>query len=138
MNMKTTNQSRTRLVPLAGLALALGVGGLTSGCLAVAAGAGAGAAVAYRMGRLDSTVASNVTKASQATSDALTQLQLAKVSESHDALSAVFVARTSSDQKIEVKLSALGDATTKVEIRVGVFGDEPMSMKILEQIKAGV
>jgi hypothetical protein len=43
-----------------------------------------------------------------------------------------------SDTKIEIKLSKQADNTTKVEIRVATFGDEPMSRAILDCIKANL
>ena len=62
----------------------------------------------------------------------------AKVSENKDALKAVLVARTAMDKKIEITISNSGKKLTNIKIRVGVFGDEQLSMSILDKIKAGL
>jgi hypothetical protein len=74
----------------------------------------------------------------KATSRTIEQLKFAKIAESADALSARFTARTAQDKKIEIVLTKVGEDLTKVEIRVGVFGDEDVSMTILSKIKANL
>ncbi len=111
---------------------------VNSGCVAVAAGAGAGAAVAYVRGQLDATLSADFDKAVDATNRAIQQLQYAKVSEHKDALVDTLVARNADDKKIEVRLETVSRGVTKVRIRVGVFGDEPTSIAILEKIKANL
>lgn len=115
-------------------ALAIG----TSGCLAVAAGAGAGAAVAYVRGELTATLSSNYDAVTEATNRAIEQLQFAKVSERKDALLDVIVARNAADKKVEIRLENTARDLTKVRIRIGVFGDEALSMAILDRIKANL
>lgn len=106
-----------------------------SGCVVAAVGAGAGA-VAYIRGELETTLDSSLTNTLKASDRAIKQLEFAKVSEKKDALSANLVARTAQDKKVEIDLIKVGDKVTKVKIRVGVFGDEAVSMAILEKIKA--
>ncbi|MFI5337460.1 MAG: DUF3568 family protein, partial [Opitutales bacterium] len=118
--------------------LAFGLAGIMSGCAAVAVGAGTGAAVAYKMGKLESTVPATLPAMVKATDGAIVQLQLAKVSESKDALGANITARTALDKKVEITLSRQTDQTTQVGIRVGIFGDEQASLKILDQIKSSL
>ena len=108
-----------------------------SGCVVAAVGAGAGA-VAYIRGELEATLDSSLNVAVKATNRAIGQLEFAKVSEKKDALSANLIARTAQDKKIEIDLIKVGDQVTKVKIRVGVFGDEAVSMAILEKIKAAL
>lgn len=110
----------------------------TSGCLAVAAGAGAGTAVAYVRGQLETNVAANFDQTVGAANQALQQLGIAKVSERKDALIDTIVARNAADKKIEIRLENLAQGLTKVRIRVGVFGDEALSMAILDKIKANL
>jgi hypothetical protein len=112
--------------------------GLTPGCVAVIAGTGAGAAVAYSMGRLDTVVSADLVRTEKATDAALAQLQFSKISEKSDALVAVFIARTSEDKRIRIELSKEGDQVTRIWIRVGVFGDEAVSLAILDKIRAGL
>lgn len=102
-----------------------------------AVGAGAGA-VAYIRGELEATVDSSLNATLKASDRAISQLEFAKVSEKKDALSANLVARTAQDKKVEIDLAKVGDKVTKVKIRVGVFGDEAVSMAILDKIKQGL
>lgn len=108
-----------------------------SGCVAAAVGAGAGA-VAYIRGDLEASLDASLSVAARATDRAISQLEFAKVSERKDALTANFIARTAQDKKIEIVLTKVGDKVTKVKIRVGVFGDEAISLAILDKIKQGV
>ncbi len=117
---------------------ALAVLGTTSGCVAIVAGAGAGAAVAYVRGDLDSTLDGSVEKALGGVNKAITQLQFAKVSENKDALQAIVVARNAADKRIEIRVEKLTDTSSKVKIRVGTFGDEALSLTILEKIKSNL
>jgi hypothetical protein len=112
--------------------------GATSGCLAVAAGAGAGAAVAYVRGELRVTLPSNYEATSRATNRAIEQLQFTKVSERKDALLDLIEARNAADKKIEIRLENTARELTKVRIRIGIFGDEALSMAILDKIKANL
>lgn len=109
---------------------------LSSGCLLLAAGAAGAGTVAYVRGELAASLGSELSAVVKATSRSIEQLKFAKISESADALSARFTARTAQDKKIEIVLTKIGENLTKVEIRVGVFGDEDISMTILSKIKA--
>ena len=131
--MKTT-PFLLRITALLALAGALA---LNSGCVAVAVGAGAGA-VAYIRGELEATLEGSLGASVRATDRAISQLEFAKVSEKKDALSANFVARTAQDKRIEIVLTKVGASVTKVKIRVGVFGDEAVSLAILDKIKSGI
>jgi hypothetical protein len=108
-----------------------------SGCLAVAAGAGAGA-VAYVRGELEANLSNDYDKVVNAARSAIKDLEFAKVSENKDALKAELVARTAMDKKVVISISNSGKKLTNIKIRVGVFGDEPLSMSILDKIKASL
>src|ERR1700712_798581 len=108
-----------------------------SGCLAVAAGAGAGV-VAYVRGDLQTTLASDYNSVVDGTRNAITGLEFVKVSDNKDAFRAEIIARTALDKKIEISLTNAGKNLTNIKIRVGVFGDEQLSLAILEKIKAGL
>ena len=133
--MKTSFLSR--IVALLAIMLGLVTLGLSSGCVVVAAGAGAGA-VAYVRGDLATTLAAGLHRTVQASRSAIQQLAFAQVSEKSDALNGVIIARTAEDKKIEIKLERTGDNLTKIKIRVGVFGDEALSMALLDKIKANL
>jgi len=109
----------------------------TGGCLAAAAGAGAGA-VAYIRGDLEATLPNDFTTVVAATKESIEQLEFAKVSENKDALKAVLVSRTALDKKVEITLTNVGKKQANVKIRVGIFGDEQLSLAILDKIKSNL
>lgn len=121
-----------RMVVAVGLT---GVAVVQSGCLIVAAGAAAAGTVAYVRGELQASLANPYADVIKATGKGLEKLQFRKISEKGDALKTVIVARTGSDKKVEITVKKVTDSVTKVEIRVGVFGDETLSMTILDNIK---
>ena len=108
-----------------------------SGCIAVAAGAGA-SAVAYVRGELDTNLSFDYNKVVDSSRSAIKDLEFAKVSENKDALKAVLVARTAHDKKVEITITNSGKKLTNIKIRVGLFGDEALSMSILDRIKSGI
>lgn len=110
-----------------------------SGCVAVvAAGAAGAAAVAWVRGELQTTLPAHLDRSYAAAKEAVEDLQFVKVSEKKDALLGVVVARNAADKKIEIKLENLAGNVTKVGIRVGVVGDQELSLAILEKIKANL
>lgn len=128
----------SRPLALAALVVALAVLPWQSGCVAVVAAGAAGTGVAWYNGRLESTLGSDYNRVLNATRSALTQLEFAKVSENKDALKDKFIYRTGQDKKVEVTVTKITETTTKVEIRIGFFGDEPMSITVLERIKSNL
>ena len=131
------NKSRFLLRALAALVVTA-VLALHSGCLAVAAGAAGAGTVAYVRGELSVSLDQNFDRTVYATQRAIEDLKFAKISDKQDALMAVIVARTAEDKKIEIRVSSVSAAQTKVQIRVGVFGDEALSQRILEKIRANL
>jgi len=123
---------RTKRVLLAILLVCTAVSG--GGCLLVAVGAGAAGTVAYLSGDLKAVESRSLEDVYQATFKALEQLELMPTKESKDALSAVVVARDAQDKKITIKLHAPAEGSTKISIRVGVFGDETKSRLIYQKI----
>ncbi len=110
-----------------------------SGCVAVvAAGAAGAAAVAWVRGELQTTLPANLDRSFNATKAAVEDLQFVKVSERKDALLGVIVARNAADKKIEIQLENMAGNVTKVGIRVGVVGDQELSLAILDKIKANL
>jgi len=111
---------------------------MVSGCVAVVAGAGAGAAVAYVRGDLEATLDTGLGPSLRAANQAIGQLKFAKISEKEDALLAIVVVRNAADKKIEIRLEKQSAALTKIKIRVGMFGDEALSMAVLEKVRANL
>jgi hypothetical protein len=119
------------------LAALLGVAVGSSGCLAVVVGAGAAGTVAYLAGDLKAEDAHGIDAVYAAARKALDDLELSIIEgkTSKDALSATIVARDAQDKQVEIKLAATTTGTTKISIRVGLFGSETKSRLIYEQIR---
>lgn len=107
-----------------------------TGCVVVAAGAVGAGAVAYVRGELESSIEANLDTVYAATQRALTNLEFAKIDERKTGLDAHLVRRTALDKRVEVKLTKITERLTKVEIRVGMVGDQQLSLTILDKIKA--
>src|SRR5574341_485332 len=109
---------------------------LSCGCVALLVGGGVGAGtVAYLRGELKSTEEASIDKTWQAAQEAIKDLEFVVTSKEEDAASAKLIARNAGDKKIEIGLKKVSDHLTRVTIRVGVFGDEPLSRLILERLK---
>jgi Protein of unknown function (DUF3568) len=114
--------------------LSAGATGLLHGCLLAAVGLGAAGTIAYVKGDLETTEPERLDVVYDATLKALGDLELKVTTKSKDASSAVIVARDAEDEKTTVKLKAATENTTKVFIRVGVFGSEAKSRLLYQQI----
>lgn len=124
---------RVRLV--AGL-LALAALPWMTGCVVVAAGAVGAGAVAYVRGELASSLEGDLDAVYQAAQRALVKLEFAKIEERKSGLDAQLIHRTALDKRVEIKLEKVTDRLTKVKIRVGVVGDQELSLALLEKIRA--
>ena len=107
---------------------------VAQGCLVAAVGAGAGT-IAYIKGDLEVVESKNIDVVYEATEKAVEQLGLNVSKKTKDALSATIVARDAQDKKVTIKLKATTENTTKISIRVGIFGSETKSRLIYEQIR---
>lgn len=133
--MQSANGSVRRL--LVALGLGLVAAGLT-GCVAVVAAGAAGTGVAWYSGRLEANLDHDLDTVFAASQKALTRLEFANISHKTSRVDARLVSRTALDKKVEITLQKVTDRSTKVMIRVGVFGDETLSMSILDKIKAAL
>lgn len=106
-----------------------------SGCFLVLVAGSAVAGTAFVLGKLESTLDGNLSQTDTAVSKALKKLELISINHSKTALEATHTSRNSKDEKITIDLEKLTEKTTKVFIKVGTFGDEAMSHRILEKIK---
>jgi hypothetical protein len=106
-----------------------------SGCIMTAAGAGV-STVTYARGELEANLDSEYSKVVEAAHTAVADLEFTRISENKDALKAVLISRTTMDKKIEITLANSGKKLTNIKIRVGVFGDQELSMAILEKVKS--
>ena len=117
------------------LVLLAGVGVFVSGCLVAAVGVGAAGTVAYVKGDLEAVEAAKLDNVYKATEKALDALELKVIEKRKDELSGKFIVRDAQDKKITIGLTATAEGTTKLSIRVGLFGSEEKSRLIYEKIK---
>ena len=132
-----------RLVYLGLAALLL----VNAGCLVVAAGAAVGGAAAaagyaYYNGCLYRDYPASLGDSLAAVRTSLSELQFPVLKEEADGGSAVVVTRTADGSKVRIHLDLVPSripveaSATRVSIRVGAFGDEPVSVRILDQVSA--
>ncbi len=109
---------------------------INSGCPALLLGGAAGAgSVAYITGELKSTEEVSMSRAWRATQKTMKDLGFAITSMEKDAFYGEITARGAGDKKVKVKLERQSDKLTAIKIRVGMFGDETLSMQILNNIR---
>ncbi len=116
------------------MVLLVGATALIEGCVVAAVGAGAASTVAYVRGDLEAVESKKLDVVYEATLKAVDELELNVTKKTKDALSAVIVARDAQDKKITIKLSATTENTTKLSIRIGLFGNETKSRLIYQKI----
>lgn len=115
--------------------LLVGMAVFGQGCVAVAVGVGAAGTVAYVRGDLESVESENIEAVYEATQKALEELELRVTKKTKDAMTATITIRDAEDKKITIKLDSTAENTTKLSIRVGVFGDERKSRLIYQKIR---
>jgi len=108
---------------------------LVEGCVVAVVGGGAAGTVAYIRGDLEAVEAKDIGTVYKATEKALEELGLVVSKKTKDALSAKIIARDAQDKKITIKLNATTEETTKLSIRVGMFGKETKSRLIYQKIR---
>lgn len=107
---------------------------LVQGCVAAAVGAGAAGTVAYVKGDLEAIEPKDIDTVYAAATKALEELELSVTKTTKDALGAVIIAHDSRDKKIKVTLKATTENSTKISIRVGLFGSKTKSNVIYQKI----
>jgi len=108
---------------------------LNNGCMIAAVGIGAAGTVAYVRGDLESIESESIDVLYEATLKALKELELLPTRKSKDALGAEIVTYDAQDKKITIRLKSAADKTTKLSIRIGVFGSETKSRLIYQKIR---
>jgi RNA binding exosome subunit len=107
-----------------------------SGCPAfLIGGAAGGGAVGYFGGELKSTEEVSLNRAWNATQQAMKDLGFTITSKEKHALNSQLIAKGAANKRIKIKLNKQSNMLTEIRIRVGTFGDESLSLKILERIK---
>ncbi len=109
-----------------------------AGCVAVVAGGAAAGTTAYVMGELRTQVEASAADLRKAIPAAGKELNLREISAEADQLTGKYVFRTGTDEKITITYEVVTDNLAKLDIRVGTFGDEALSRRILRAIEKGL
>ena len=127
---------RTVRGPVLALSLSLVAAGCTSAGVALATGAAAGAAaIAYVQGDLETELEGSTADVASATGKAFEAMELSLVSSEVGEVDARLEATTARERSVVVHLTGLEDGGTRISIRVGTFGDERVSRRLLERIQ---
>ena len=107
-----------------------------SGCAALLVGAGAGTAGAiWYKGKLQETVSASVPRVHQAIKSGLRDLNIKITEDKFDNLTAEVRGVLADDRKVSIDAESVNSSSTKLSIRVGVFGDKDLSQSISDAIK---
>ena len=110
-----------------------------SGCGAmIVGGAAAVGTVAYFQGDLHAVLEGSLKQSVKAVDAAILRTGVDTITRSVDNLGGYYDLRTHQEDKVSITLKKVDRRTTNVLIRVGLFGDETLSHKILEEIKKGI
>jgi hypothetical protein len=107
---------------------------LLEGCIVAAVGLGAGT-IAYVRGDLQAVESASIDDVYEATLKALKELELLPTRKTKDALGAEIITYDAQDKKITIRLKSAAEGTTKLSIRIGVFGSETKSRLIYQKIR---
>ncbi len=105
------------------------------GCVALLIGGAAGAGgVIWIKGKLQEEFNSSLTQVHTATLGALKELELPIIEDKKDQMSAKIESRFADGKTVWIDIDAITNTSCKITIRVGTFGDEARSRKILDKI----
>lgn len=107
----------------------------STGCVALVAGGAAAGGTAYMLGDLQVLVETNPKQLRKAITEGCEDLGLTKVSGSGDELEGEYVYRTGADKKVTVSYSVEAENQIEMQIRVGLLGDENLSVRINQSIQ---
>ncbi|HUT47334.1 MAG TPA: DUF3568 family protein [Sedimentisphaerales bacterium] len=108
---------------------------LLQGCVVAAVGLGAAGTIAYVRGDLQAVESESIDDVYEATLKALKELELLPTRKLKDSLGAEIITYDAQDKKITIRLKSAAEKTTKLSIRIGVFGSETKSRLIYQKIR---
>lgn len=120
------------------VAVIAGMSLLISGCVALFAAGGVAAGAggyAWAKGKLSFITAHNIMQCHDAAIAALADLDVAVTGDTTDMLSGKIYGRTALNEGITIDLEPQARDITKIEVRVGFWGDRAQSERIADQIK---
>lgn len=109
-----------------------------TGCGVLILGGAAAGTVGYVSGDLNATIEGGFQKVVEAADAAIRENSIRETTRDVSQHQVAYELRTPQDDKILLTISRASKDLTNVTIRVGVFGDEPLSHRILEEIKTRV
>lgn len=110
-----------------------------SGCVALVIGAAGGAAgVTYAKGKLTDRLDAPIAQVHAATIMALEGQGLPIHDDQRQGASAKVRSKTADDKKIWIDIESITPGASKITIRVGVTGNHPRSVTLLDAIKANL
>ncbi len=120
-------------ISLVGLALT------QTGCLvAAAAAAGTGAGAIYVNGKTEMALDATPPAIASATETAMRDMKIAVISNNSSDAEASIIGRTSSDAKVEVTAKSETERSSKIYIRVGVWGDKVIQWNLLDRVRTNL
>jgi hypothetical protein len=109
------------------------------GCVPLIVGAAAGAGgYAWASGELVKEFTASASDVQRAAVRGLKKLGVSIKEEKHDRLTASIKSKFADGKNISIQISALTEKTTRLKIRVGVFGDKTKSEMVLNSIQEGL
>ncbi len=105
------------------------------GCGVLILGGAAAGTVGYVSGDLNATLEGGFDDVIKATDRAIEENTIIEISKEASSHRAAYVLKTPQDDKIELTITRATRELTSVTIRVGVFGDEPLSHQVLKEIE---
>ena len=109
-----------------------------SGCGALILGGAAVGTAGYVSGDLNATLEGGFQNVVEAADTTIRENSIRETSRDANQHSVAYELRTPQDDKVLIMIIRASRDLTNVTIRVGVFGDEPLSQHILDEIKTRV
>ncbi len=135
MNNENISCRASRRIRWAASAVTLAMLPWLSGCVVVAAGAVGAGAVAYVRGELSTTMEHDLDAVYRAAQTVLKRQAFARIEERKSGVDAHLVHRTALDKRVDIKLEKISDRLTSFKIRIGLVGDQSLSLALLEEIR---
>ena len=120
------------------LAVLIGIPFIITGCVAAAVGGAAAAGAggyAWTTGKLSFTTPSTIRECHDATISALRDLGITVTSDRADNLSGRIKGETATGDPVAVDLEPQAQNMTKIDVRVGFWGNETHAVRIADAIK---
>ena len=116
------------------LGLAIQISGCTGAAL-LAGGAAGATGVVYVRGKLQEQFSVPLTKVHEATLASLKEFELPIKEDKKDRLAAKVRSQLADGDLVFIDIHSLAESSTRITIRVGIFGDESRSRRLLERIR---